>query len=76
MSQVLPFEVKPKTLKRQYKRHNIVVTFVPSTKQWKWSVTVVNEMTYTDIAPTQVAAFKAAEKMIDSLLPPSKGSAA
>lgn len=67
MSQVLPFQVKPKTLKRQYKRHNIVVTYVPSTKMWKWSVTVVNEMTFTDTAPTQVAAFKAAEKMIDTL---------
>lgn len=57
--------IKPKTLRRSYKRHSYVVTFLPKEKKWKWSVTVTTSMTYEDVAETQVKAFRAAEKFID-----------
>jgi hypothetical protein len=58
-------KIKPKTLKRSYKRHAYVVTYIPKEKKWKWSVTVTTSMTYEDKADTQVKAFRAAEKFID-----------
>lgn len=58
-------EMKPKTLKRSYKRHEYTVTFIPKTKKWKWQVTVTTRMTYEEEADTQVKAFRAAERFID-----------
>ena len=64
-SNVVPLRVKPKTLNRIYKTHKYKVTYVPSTKKWKWTVSVVSRMEYSDVADTQTKAFKAAEKFID-----------
>jgi hypothetical protein len=59
--------IKPKSMKRQYKRQTYTVTFIPATKKWKWEVTVVIETKFStsDIAETQIKAFRAAEKFID-----------
>lgn len=62
---VLPFNIKPKTMKRSYKRHSYTVEFVPKTKKWKWTVEVVNRMVYSEEADTQVKAFREAEKFIE-----------
>lgn len=62
---VIPFRVEPKTLNRTYKSQSYTVTYIPKEKKWKWTVTVTTKMTYSDIAPTQVKAFRAAEKFID-----------
>ena len=62
---VVPFQIKPKTLRRSYKKHAYEVTFVPKTKKWKWTVTVTSVMVYTEEADTQVKAFREAEKFID-----------
>jgi len=64
-SNVHQLKVKPKTLNRIYKTHKYKVTYVPSTKKWKWTVSVVSHMQYSDVADTQLKAFRAAEKFID-----------
>ncbi len=67
MGDVLPFQSKviPKTLSRQYKSQKYVLTFIPKTKKWKWTVTVETKMVYSEEADTQVKAIRAAEKFID-----------
>jgi hypothetical protein len=60
--------IRPKEAKRRYRNHDYKVTYIPSTKQWKWEVTYVQTTRYSDIAKTLNAAFKAAEKHIDATL--------
>jgi hypothetical protein len=57
--------IQPKQLKRHYKRTTYVVTFIPSTKKWKWEVTITTTIKYHEEAETQIKAFRAAEKFID-----------
>lgn len=57
--------IRPKTLHRQYKRHEYTLEFLPKTKKWKWTVTVITRMVYSEVADTQVKALRAAEKFID-----------
>lgn len=57
--------IKPKQMKRSYKKQHYTVTFVPATKKWKWEVEVVSTMKFSELADTQVKAFRAAEKFID-----------
>lgn len=57
--------IKPKTINRTYKKHKYTVTFVPSTKKWKWTVEVVQKIVFSEEADTQIKAFRAAEKLID-----------
>lgn len=65
MGEVHELKIKPKTLNRTYKSHKYEVTFIPKTKKWKWTVTVVTKMCYSEEADTQVKAFRAAERFID-----------
>ena len=58
----------PKKACRKYKQHPITVTFIPETKEWKWSVTYTQVTEFSDKAKTLNAAFKAAEKHIDATL--------
>ena len=68
MGQVIDFHVAPKTFKRVYKRHPLVVTYVPATKKWKWEIVVVQETRIGGEADTQIKAVRAAEKRIDDVL--------
>ena len=67
MTNVLKFVAPPKTMNRNYKQHKYTVSFVPSTKQWEWCVEIVQTTVFKDIAPTQIKAFRAAVKFIDSV---------
>ncbi len=58
--------IKPKQMQRSYKRSKYVVTFIPATKKWKWKVETTQTLVYEEEADTQVKAFRAAEKFIDS----------
>lgn len=60
-----PRKVAPKSLTRTYRTHKYKVTYIPSTRKWKWTVSVVSKMEYSDVADTQLKAFKAAERFID-----------
>lgn len=60
--------IKPKTLQRQYRRHSYKVEFVPKTKKWKWTVEITHRTVYSEVADTQVKAFRAAEKLIDEIV--------
>lgn len=62
---VVSLNIKPKTLRRSYKKHEYVVEFIPKTKKWKWTVTVTTSMVFSEVADTQVKAFRAAEQFID-----------
>jgi hypothetical protein len=65
---VLQFRAPPKTMERPYKKHKYTVTYLPDTKEWKWTVEVTHKTVYSDVAPTQVKAFRAAERHIDGVL--------
>ncbi|MCA2510520.1 MAG: hypothetical protein IM561_09070 [Microcystis sp. M60BS1] len=60
--------VKPKTLNKQYKNQKYKLEFIVDTNQWKWTVYIITQTQFSDIAPTLIAAQKAAEKHIDSTL--------
>ena len=60
-----PKPITPKTLKRSYRSHEYVVTYIPKTKKWKWSVTITTKMMFAEEADTQVKAYRAAERFID-----------
>lgn len=68
MGELVQLDIKPKTMRRTYKRHHYVVTFVPATKQWQWTVEYIVKTEYTDTADTMQKAFKAAEKCIDRMV--------
>ena len=68
MSNVVELKVKPKQLVRHYKQHKYTVTYRPPTKDWLWEVEVVQTTKFSDVADTQVKAFKAAERHIDRML--------
>ncbi len=57
--------MRPKTVNRRYKQQDIVVTYIPATKEWQWMVTYVQTSKYSDRAATMNKAVKAAEKFID-----------
>lgn len=58
----------PKKACRKYKQHPIEVTFIPADKTWQWKVIYVQTTTFSDVAKTLNAAFKAAERHIDATL--------
>lgn len=68
MGEVVTLDIQPKTLKRTYKRMSFTVTFVPSTKRWKWTVEVPIVTRYSDTAKDMRGAIRAAEKCIDQCL--------
>lgn len=59
--------IKPKTMRRVYKRHHFTVTFIPATKKWKWEVEIVTTNKFSETADTMVKAIRAAEKCIDKV---------
>lgn len=68
MGDVVEFVVKPKTFRRVYKRHPLVVTYVPASKKWCWEIVIVQETRIGGEADTQIKAVRAAEKRIDDVL--------
>lgn len=68
MGDVVDFVVKPKSLNKTYKRHKYVVTFVPATKKWHWTVELVQTTILSGDADTDTKAVRAAEKQIDQVL--------
>jgi len=60
-------DIQPKQAKRKYKGHQIILTYVPATKKWKWEIEIVSVTRYSEEANTLNAGFKAAEKYIDKL---------
>lgn len=68
MGEVVEFLVKPKTFRRVYKRHPLVITFVPATKKWHWEIEIVQTTRIGGDADTQIKAVRAAEKRIDDVL--------
>ena len=66
-SNVFDFTMKPKTLNKQYKKTHYQIKFIPESGEWQWTVKHVQETSYTEVAPTQIAAMRAAEKFIDKM---------
>lgn len=54
-------------MNRVYKQTKYTVTYIPATKEWKWEIEIVQTVKYTDVAATQVKAFRAAERQIDKI---------
>ncbi len=74
MGEVVALPIKPKSLNRTYKKQKYTVTFVPATKQWRWTVEIVQTLRYEEVAETQIKAFKAAERFIDKHVKVDKAS--
>jgi hypothetical protein len=60
--------VRPKTLNKQYKNQRYKLEFQPTTGQWKWTVYIVRTSSFSEVAPTMVAAQRAAERCIEKTL--------
>ena len=63
-------QVRPKTMRRTYKKHPIEVTYTPGNpkeSRWSWKVTFTTVTVFTGAATSSTAAMKSAEKYIDSV---------
>ncbi len=61
-------DVQPKTINKRYKNHSFVITYLPQTKEWHWTVTYVHTTVWSDTAKSIRDAQRAAEKHIDKTL--------
>jgi hypothetical protein len=63
-------QVRPKQMRRTYKKHPIEVTYTPGNpkeSRWQWKVTFTTVTVFTGSAASSNAAIKGAEKYIDSV---------
>lgn len=70
MGQVTSLDnVRPKTLKKKYKNHDYVISFLVAERKWAWSVTYVETTVFTGEPKDSInAAQRAAERHIDRTL--------
>jgi hypothetical protein len=57
--------VKPKTIRKVYKRHSYVLTYLPPSHTWRWEVTYVSTTVFSETASSMTLAQRAAERHID-----------
>ena len=65
MSNVVPMQVQPKTVKGYHKKHEYVLTFIPGSKDWHWEVTHVHVTKFGGVAGSMIKARNEAQKHID-----------
>lgn len=61
-------QIPPKQRTVAYKRHKIVVRYVPDTEEWEWSFDHVRTMSFDGRAKTFDKAIQLAKKRVDTLL--------
>lgn len=61
-------QIRPKTLRRTYRKYSYVLTYIVDCKKWSWDVTHVATTHYGATADTMHAAMRAAEKHIDETI--------
>lgn len=59
--------IEPKRSVETYRRHKIVVTFIPDKKEWKWSFKHTQTNSFSNTANTYAMAFLDARRLIDQL---------
>lgn len=67
-SNVHQLGVKPRTTHHTYKRHDITVTYIPGTKEFKWSFTHTAKVVLKGKAPTADAALLKARAEVDKVV--------
>ena len=67
LSNVTPLVVKPKTATRQYRRHQITITFEPTTKKWSWTFVHTASVPFSGSESTMDAALRAAKREVDRI---------
>ena len=68
MSNVVPITVRPNSEKEQYRRHQIVVTFVPATGKWRWEIDFTVTCLVSGEGISRNDAFRRARARLDKLL--------
>ena len=59
--------ITPKTSHTTYRKHNIVLTFIPATREWEWRVEHIQRYWVKGVAKTHGAAVREAHRAIDKL---------
>lgn len=60
--------IPPKSRTVTYRKHKIIVTYVPNTGEWEWAVTHTRTLEFNSRAKDFNRAIKDAKKRIDTLL--------
>lgn len=68
MTQHNVVQIPPKSRNVTYRKHKIVVTYVPDTGQWEWNITHTRMLEFKHRAATFDKAVKEAKARIDQLL--------
>lgn len=63
-------QIQPKQTRDTYRKHSIVLTFIPSTHEWEWKVEHVQRFWVKGKAKTHGAAVREAHRAIDKLEEP------
>lgn len=58
-------DIPPRKINRTYQGQQIVITYTPAIKKWKWEVLYVHKSRFSGEAATRQAAVKEAEQFID-----------
>lgn len=66
-SNVVEMSVQPRSQTIKYRRHTIIVTFDPDTKQWVWHFAKTFSITYSGVSDSMTAAGKDARDRINQL---------
>ena len=59
--------IEPKKTTLMYKRHRIVVQYIPDHATWQWSFVHTKTVPFSNVASTQTKAIAEAKKLIDKL---------
>ena len=60
--------IPPKSMREMYKKHQIVVTYLPQTNEWQWEVEFTTRMTFNGEEKTVIKAIEKARKRVDQLM--------
>ncbi len=66
-SNLVMFSATPRQIKHSYRQTSIVLSFIPETTEWEWSITFTTTSNFTGKAKTQHHALKKAKEKVDML---------
>ena len=60
-------QIEPKKTTLVYRRHRIIVQYIPDHATWKWSFTYTKTVPFSNVASSQTRAIADAKELIDKL---------
>ena len=68
MDNVHRLDVKPKKNVHKYRRYDITVSYIPKTKEFKWSFKEETTIAFEGLEPTAGMALSVAKNRVDALI--------